>query len=160
MNSMKRPADLDIPFLNRVLEKIQESPVDGDEASCWIFYESVPASYKADERRLRLFVKAHLEYLRDVGLLELGITNHLGEYLSVKLTADGRHFVQPELAEFYAGVTGQFVSAVETQIDTSSLSDDDKHTFKYRLKEALATHAPDLAVRLIVEFLSRIATGR
>jgi len=156
---MKRPADLDISFLNRVFEKIRESPVDGDEATSWTFYGFVPANHKTDDRRTRLYVRRHLEYLQDVGLLQLDARNAPGDYLLVKLTADGRHFVQPELAEFYAGVTGQFVSAVETQIDTSSLSDDEKHTLKYKLKEALATHAPDLVVRLIVEILSRIATG-
>ena len=156
-NTMKRPADLDIPFLNRILEKIRDAPVDEDEASCWSFYEFVPACCKSDERRTRLFVQRHLEYLRKVGLLELGGRNGRGEYLSVTLTAKGRHSVQPELAQFYGEILAQLVPAFEAQIDTSSLPDDDKHTLKYKLKEALATHVPDLAVRLMVEIVARLA---
>lgn len=156
---MSRPADLSVPFLIKVLEKLRDIPLVGDSANSWTFYEFVPADYKDDDRKARLFVEEHLEHLRKTDLIELGTSNMYHEYLSVKLSAKGRQFVQPALAAFHSAVAEQLVSEVEAQIDTSPLPDVDKHTLKYKLREALTEHAPDLAVRLIVEILSRIAAA-
>jgi hypothetical protein len=155
---VNHPGDLHVPFLNKVLEKVREAaPVDGDEATCWTFYEFVPPTQRNDERRTKLFVQRHLEYLQQIGLLELGFKNGPGEYLSVQLTAEGRHYVQPELAQFYGDVLAQLVPEIEAQIDRSALPEDEKETIKYKFKEALAAHAPDLAVRLMVEILAKVA---
>lgn len=156
---MKLPSDLDIAFLNKVLEKMREMPLNGHMPTSHTFYECLPAQHKDDERKTRLYVKAHLEHLRDIGLLELDAKTIEGTYHIVKLTADGRHFVQPELAQFYGAVTAQLVSALEAEIDSSSLSEDEKHTFKYRLKEAIANYGADVAVKFIVEILKRVAAG-
>lgn len=88
---MNHSADLHIPFLNKVLQKLRDIPLGGDIANSWIFYEFVPAEYKANQSKTRLFVREHLEYLQAIALLELSGKNMYHEYLSVKLTAHGRH---------------------------------------------------------------------
>jgi len=136
-----------------------ELPLD-EWASSHTFYDLIPREHQGDERKSRIYVKAHLEYLQEVGLLELDAPTLDGTYHLIKLTAEGRHFVQPELGEFYAAVTGQLVSAVEAEIEQSSLPKDQKQGFRYKLRESLIKHGPEAAVRLIVEILKHIsATG-
>ncbi len=154
---MNQTSDLDVPFLHKVLEKLREIPL-GEFATSGNFYEFVPSSFKDDERTTRLFVAEHLDYLEAIGLVRYGAKTQGGTYGTLKLTAEGRHFVQPELAQFYGEVLAQLVPAFEAQIDSSSLPDAEKHTLKYKLREALANRAPELAVRLMVEIVARLAS--
>lgn len=153
---MNHPSDLHIPFLNKVLEKMREIPL-GDFAQSAIFYEFVPSSFKDNEGTTRLFVAEHLDYLEEIGLVRWGPRTMGGTYGMIKLTAQGRNTVQPELAQFYGEVLAKLVPAFEAQIESSSVPEDQKQTFKYELKKALATHTPDLIVRFMVELLSKLA---
>ena len=153
---MNHPADLHIPFLNKVLEKMRAVPL-GDSTTSDSFYEFVPNSLQRNEDSARLFVAPHLDYLEEIGLVRWAPRTRGGTYGVVKLTAQGRNTVQPELAQFYGDVLGRLVPALEAQIDGSTLPEDEKQTFKYKLKEALATHGPDIVVKFIVELLSKLA---
>lgn len=154
---MKGPADLDIPFLYRVMERMQELPWDREPVGSWEFVKFLPENIRDKEREARYYVTRHLEYLEEIGLLDLGARSANGSTAMVKLTVDGRHFVQPELAEFAMQVTSSFISEVESQVESSNLPTEEKEDFRFRLRKTFSDAAPDLAYKLIMEVLVRMA---
>jgi hypothetical protein len=84
----------------------------------------------------------------------------MGEVASgLKLTADGQAFVQPELAEFGRPVLPAIVNYVEQKIEISMAPTDQKQTWKYKLREAVAKRAIDAIVDLAAELITRSTRG-
>ena len=146
---MNGPADLDISFLNKIMDRMHELPWDRTVIGIEDFLTLLPEEVDEDTARF-LYVKRHIDYLDDMALLD----THGGDW--IKLTPKGRHFVQPELAEFAMQVTGNFISEVENQVESSTLPTEEKEDFKFRLRKAFSDAAPNLAYKLIMGVLVRM----
>ena len=148
---MNGPADLDIPFLYKIMARMHELPWDRTVIGIEDFLPLLPEELELDDYARLLYVKRHIDYLDEIALLEKNAGNW------IKLTPEGRHFVQPELAEFAMQVTSNFISEVESQVESSNLPTEEKEDFRFRLRKTFSDAAPDLAYKLIIEVLVRMA---
>lgn len=98
----------------------------------------------------------HVNFLEEERHLK---TEPSGVWRSVRLTSKGQKFVQPELAEFgQQPMLPDVVKSLEKQILT--YPEEDNAGMLYRLREAVAKNAPDLFAKVIVEIISKAATGK
>ncbi len=148
---MKGRADLDVPFLYKIMARMHELPWGSTVIGIEGFLPLVPEELHLDDYARLLYVKRHIDYLDGIGLLE----KNAGDW--IKLTPEGRHFVQPELAEFAMQMTSSFISEVESQVASSALPTEEKENFKFRLHKTFSDAAPNLAYKLIMEVLIRMA---
>lgn len=111
------------------------------------------------EQKALWFVDRHLVFLHDRGYIGIG-TKALAGHRAVWLTAEGQMFVQPELAEFgQQPMLPQVVKSLEDKIQVLTYPQDEKNGMLYRLREAVAKHAPEVIANVIVDLSNKILTG-
>lgn len=153
---MKEPSDLHVAFLNKIMAHMRGLRWDMVAVGSDSFRELLPEDLRASQREGLHYIRRHLEYLESMGLLSLKMPAMDGSYGVVELTAHGRQFVQPELAEFSAKLVTNLVSQVEEKIGASNLPQEEKEDWKFKLRKAVSKAIPEAAARLIVEILKRI----
>ena len=155
------PVDLSVSSLYRIMARLGElRDVPPSRVSTLELENLVDSGIQfADDIQRRLYIHRHLEFLRDCGYL-YPYGTRMGEVASgLKLTADGQAFVQPELAEFGRPVLPAIVNYVEQKIEISMAPTDQKQTWKYKLREAVAKRAIDAIVDLAAELITRSTRG-
>jgi hypothetical protein len=103
------------------------------------------------------YLDRHVEFLRDERYLTTGPA---GIYQSIRLTAKGQKFVQPELAEFgRASMLPAVVKSLEDQIEILTYPPGEKEGLLFNLREAVARNTPELIAKMLVEIGAQIARG-
>lgn len=151
--------DLDIGLLLRIMERVKSS--DKGHAIFWPstgqFLDLVTSDKQTAVRALN-DLNRHVDFLLDVGLLS---ARPAGIYRGLRLTAKGRIFVQPELAEFgEKAILPQVVSSLEAQIHGLTYPQTEKDGMLFKLREAVAKQMPDVIAKVIVEIGSRVLGGK
>lgn len=153
---MKGPSDLELSFLYDAMNHMHRLPYDTRWVNSMELADFLPEEIRRDERKAVQYLSRHLEYLKEKGLLRWKSEIDQDVLLGIELTARGREFVQPELAQFASALTSNLVREVEKRIDESNLPSNEKKRFMYRLREAISGLMPDVATKVIVEILNRI----
>jgi len=78
---------------------------------------------------------------------------------SVKLTAQGHMFLQPELAEFgNQSLLPDIIKAMEERIQTTlTYTEEEKNGLLYKVREAVTKQSGELIVKTLIEIASRYA---
>jgi hypothetical protein len=110
------------------------------------------------EQKALQYLDRHLVHLSERDFVKIG-TVTMGSSRTIRLTAQGEMFVQPELAEFGSEpLLPQVVQAIEQQILT--YPEDRRSRFPFDLRAAIARNGPDLIARLLVEGLPKLLGSR
>ena len=119
--------------------------------------ELVPAERRSADRRKDMFMlDGYLRFLEQKGYVELGTPTLADLNRWIRLTAAGEIFVQPELAHIDDPlILSQMVDAIEKQILTYPMNDEAREGFLFKFREAVARKAPDIAIKIFVELLSK-----
>jgi hypothetical protein len=150
------PADLQMSLLLRIMKRLGELR---DVYPNWVttpdLLELIPEFVAANgEQRALHYLDRHLVFLEQRGFIAIG-TPTLGSSRTIRLTAEGEMFVQPELAEFgNEPLLPQVVQAIERQILT--YPEERRSPFLFDLREAIAKNAPDIFAKLVVEILPKL----
>jgi hypothetical protein len=103
------------------------------------------------------YLQRHVDYLQEDRYLTTGPA---GIHRTLRLTVKGQNFVQPELAEFgRQPMLPQVFKSLEDQIQILTYPQQEKDGMLYRLREAAATHAPDLIAKIMIEIGAKLLTG-
>ena len=123
--------------------------------------ELIPTERRnADRLKNMYMLDGYLRFLEQKGYVELGTPVLYDLKRWVRLTAAGEIFVQPELAQIDDPlILSQLVDAIEKQILTYPMDEGAREGFLFKFREAMARKAPDLAVKLLIEYLPKLLGG-
>jgi hypothetical protein len=152
--------DLDSGLLYRIMERLGE--LRERQSSVWapvstgdcmdLTRNDFASGAAALDHLLR-----HVDFLRDIGLLKT--PGHAGIHTTLRLTAKGEMFLQPELAEFgQRPMLPQVVKSIEDQIQILSYPQEEKDGMLYRLRDAVSKQAPDLIAKVLAEISLKLLT--
>jgi len=150
---------LDKSFLYKIMRRSGEIEDDGR-----VFAETTDfielASKPLDPAKGGLwYIDKHLVFLQECGFVSLGSPTQQGKR-SVRLTALGQTFVQPELADFMSrSLLPEIIGSLEEHIKTLTYPEEEKNGLLYRLREAVAKHTPDMIVKIFIEVATLYAKG-
>jgi hypothetical protein len=152
--------DLDVALLHRIMMRLGElrkTSTAFSPATEAHLMELVRNCRPSGNVVLR-YLQRHTDYLSEKGFLKIVLGAPL--YRVLKLTAKGQTYVQPELAEFgERQILPAVVKGFEDRLAVLTYPDDEKEGMLHRLREALAEHAPDLLVKVLVEMGAKIAAS-
>lgn len=160
--------DLSVDLLVKIMQRLRDSQSRlGTFTRTDDFADLVPAALdlgrgNRPEVLRNLYVDNHLEFLGERGYVTLG-TPTLDMVRVVQLTAAGRIFVQPELAEFgREPILPKVVDALEDRIQELTYPQEEKAGMLFNLRDAVAKQAPDVVAKVLVEVAARVlaAGGR
>lgn len=105
------------------------------------------------------YIDRHCVFLQSQGFLQAG-TPTMSSHRVLRLTAEGDMFVQPDLAEFGAApLLPQVVESLERSMQVLSYPEEEKNRMLFRLREAIATQAPEVIAKVITEIGFRLLKG-
>jgi len=139
----------------------EKRDIHPDLVDTYDLIELIPAERRnADRRRDTFMLDGYLKFLEQIGYVELG--THTLDDLNrwIRLTAAGEIFVQPELGQIEDPfILSQMVDAIEKQILTYPMEDGAREGFLFKFRDAMVRKAPDIAVNLLIEYLSKRLGG-
>lgn len=109
-----------------------------------------------DRQRDTIMLDGYLRFLEQTGYVELGrpVLEDLNR--TIRLTAGGERFVQPELAQIDdPQMLSQMVEAMERQILTYQ-DEGAREKYLFQFREAAANKLPDVIVKLFVEIMWKL----
>ena len=123
--------------------------------------ELIPAGRRSTApRKDVLILDGYLMFLEQKGYVDLGIPRLDDRNRWIRLTAAGEIFVQPELAQIDDPlILSQMVDAIEKQILTYPMDAEARDGFLFKFRDAMVRKAPEIAAKLLVEYLSKRLSG-
>jgi hypothetical protein len=152
-------AGLDKSLLYKIMRKVGEieneipNLVDSTD-----FLELIGKSLDGAGLNDIVYIDKHLVFLEQCGYVSLSSSTLQGKR-SVKLTAQGHMFLQPELAEFgNQSLLPDIIKAMEERIQTTlTYTEEEKNGLLYKVREAVTKQSGELIVKTLIEIASRYA---
>jgi hypothetical protein len=151
--------DKDFRLLLSIMKRLGESREEYDWLHTRDLVSLIPVErQKPDPKEDTVMLDGYLRFLEQKGYVELGTPMIADLNRTVRLTAAGEIFVQPELAQIdNPSILPQLIEAIERQVLT--YPEVERDGFLFKLKDAIARNSPDLMAKLIVEVLPKLLTG-
>jgi len=109
-----------------------------------------------DLRKNTVMLDGYLRFLEEKGYVKLGTPILADMRRTIRLTAAGEIFVQPELAQIDDPlILSQMIEAMEKQILTYP-DEGMREKYLFQFREAAAKKLPDVAVKLFVEIMGKL----
>jgi hypothetical protein len=158
----ERKGNLNFGLLLKIMDQLAELSSDyGGLIMTDRFFALAPEEIRAmGDQKTSYYIDAHFQFLADRGYVELGQPTMMICVRSVKLTAEGQMFIQPELAEFgQPPMLTQVVNYLENTIEVSPKPNDEKAGMIVKLRDAIASQATDVIAKTIAEIGVRFLRG-
>jgi hypothetical protein len=147
--------NLDLSLLYRILSRVGEFREEHPSLLQTVdLLDLVPDVAKEHgEQQALFYLERHVIHLQERGYLRSSTARLPGSGLRVlQLSSQGEMFVQPELAEFgREPMLPQVMRSLEHNIQVLTYSEAEKESMFYRLREAMASQAPDVIAKVITE---------
>jgi hypothetical protein len=147
--------NLDVSLLYRILSRVGEFREEHPSLLQTVdILDLVPEVIKQDgEQKALFYLERHVMHLQERGYLRSTTPSLRGTGLRVlQLSSQGEMFVQPELAEFGSEpLLPQVMKSLERDIQVLTYPEAEKEGMLYRLREAMASQAPDVIAKVIAE---------
>ena len=147
--------NLDVSLLYRILSRVGEFREEHPSFLQTVdILDLVPEVVKQHgEQKALFYLERHVMHLQERGYLRSTTPSLRGTGLRVlQLSSQGEMFVQPELAEFGSEpLLPQVMKSLERDIQVLTYPEAEKEGMFYRLREAMASQAPDVIAKVIAE---------
>lgn len=143
---------LDKSLLYKVMRRVEEIESDSSNlADTTDFLEFIGKPLHEAKLNDMSYIDKHLVFLEQCGYLKLSAPTYQVKRC-INLTALGRIFLQPELADFTnKSFLPDIIGALEEQIQTLNYPVEERDGLLYRLRDAVAKNTPEVIAKIIIE---------